>query len=41
MDHPIFHASDVDPTDYVWLLVGAGLRDAEITVAFSRMINGR
>ena len=33
-------ASDLNPTDYALAsLVGAGLRDAEITVAFARKIN--
>ena len=34
------HASDVNLTDYALAsLVGTGLKDAEITVAFARMIN--
>ena len=36
----ILHASDVNPTDYALIyLVGAGLKDAEITAAFARMIH--
>ena len=36
----ILHASDVNPTDYALAsLVGTGLRDAEITVTFTRIIN--
>ena len=36
----ILHISDVSSTDYALVsLVGAGLRDTEITVAFVRMIS--